>query len=150
VSSALQELLALDDQIGLTKFAGLSVDVIQQLPVYNFGSDRDERCVSPAEQHKVENRPICIPSSTASHHCTKCDSLCVICLDRFSCGQLLRVLPCRHEYHVSCVDRWLMVRNRKDHVCSNVAYWLVGLLVHATTCYYSLIKWLDEILLNLH
>jgi len=36
--------------------------------------------------------------------------ICVICLDQFTVGQIIRALPCCHEYHAKCVDRWLTVR----------------------------------------
>jgi len=32
---------------------------------------------------------------------------CVICLERFEEGDRLRVLPCSHLFHVSCIDKWL-------------------------------------------
>lgn len=33
---------------------------------------------------------------------------CPICTDDFVKGQDLRVLPCHHQFHVECVDPWLM------------------------------------------
>lgn len=34
---------------------------------------------------------------------------CVVCFSDFECRQLLRVLPCNHEFHAKCVDKWLKV-----------------------------------------
>jgi hypothetical protein len=33
--------------------------------------------------------------------------VCVICLEHFVDGDRLRILPCRHKFHVGCIDRWL-------------------------------------------
>lgn len=37
---------------------------------------------------------------------------CVICLEEFEDEAELRVLPCRHEYHVVCIDSWLTKRKK--------------------------------------
>lgn len=36
-------------------------------------------------------------------------SSCVVCMCDFELRQLLRVLPCSHEFHAKCVDKWLRV-----------------------------------------
>ncbi|GFN79937.1 RING finger protein 38 [Plakobranchus ocellatus] len=41
---------------------------------------------------------------------------CVVCMCEFEDRQLLRVLPCSHEFHVECVDEWLKA-NRTCPVC---------------------------------
>lgn len=35
---------------------------------------------------------------------------CAICLDEFTKGQVIRTLPCRHNFHCKCVDDWLIKR----------------------------------------
>lgn len=34
-----------------------------------------------------------------------------MCFSDFESRQLLRVLPCNHEFHAKCVDKWLKVRH---------------------------------------
>lgn len=34
---------------------------------------------------------------------------CVVCICDFEARQTLRVLPCSHEFHAKCVDKWLRV-----------------------------------------
>ncbi|XP_072043858.1 RING finger protein 215-like isoform X2 [Amphiura filiformis] len=41
---------------------------------------------------------------------------CAVCLDEFSPGQMLRVLPCYHQFHCKCVDSWL-IKKRTCPLC---------------------------------
>uniref|UniRef100_A0A8D9FB36 E3 ubiquitin-protein ligase RNF13 n=1 Tax=Cacopsylla melanoneura TaxID=428564 RepID=A0A8D9FB36_9HEMI len=42
---------------------------------------------------------------------------CVICQDNFKLGDMLRILPCSHAYHVKCIDVWLTEYKRVCPVC---------------------------------
>jgi hypothetical protein len=68
---------------------GAQAAAIQSLPTRAF--DRQ-----PSEQKAGEDAPSC-----------------AICMENFAFGEQLRKLPCRHEFHVACVDEWLKIR----HTC---------------------------------
>jgi hypothetical protein len=38
------------------------------------------------------------------------DNQCSICMEGFTEGDILRVLPCSHEFHSACVVHWLKIR----------------------------------------
>ena len=37
-----------------------------------------------------------------------CDYSCTVCLEDFRVGDQVRILPCLHSYHCSCIDTWLL------------------------------------------
>lgn len=48
----------------------------------------------------------------------------------FETRQLLRVLPCNHEFHAKCVDKWLKVRKDMQlWICCSVFKYVVLCLV---------------------
>lgn len=40
---------------------------------------------------------------------------CVVCMEDYKTGEQLKTLPCLHQYHKQCIDKWLKVRNKLLH-----------------------------------
>uniref|UniRef100_A0A8C4RHN5 RING-type domain-containing protein n=1 Tax=Erpetoichthys calabaricus TaxID=27687 RepID=A0A8C4RHN5_ERPCA len=49
--------------------------------------------------------------STRTFHGNDSLSTCRVCLATFIEGDILRSLPCSHEFHVGCVDQWLSMHS---------------------------------------
>lgn len=46
-----------------------------------------------------------LPVFTPTPECLLED--CIICMGKFQAQDLIRLLPCFHKFHVSCIDTWL-------------------------------------------
>ncbi|XP_067932684.1 uncharacterized protein [Watersipora subatra] len=47
-------------------------------------------------------------------------SSCAICLERYSIGEDMRMLPCSHEYHRKCIDKWLAEHSTCPCCCGDI------------------------------
>lgn len=83
-----EALLNLAEQLGEAKPRGLAKLEIEQLVSYKFN----------AETHQGDQ------------------TSCVVCMCDFEARQMLRVLPCSHEFHAKCIDKWLR-SNRTCPIC---------------------------------
>ncbi|XP_066277252.1 E3 ubiquitin-protein ligase RNF38-like [Branchiostoma lanceolatum] len=83
-----EALLNLAERLGEAKPRGMSKAKIEDLPSYRYNPDN----------HQSQQ------------------TLCVVCMCDFENRQLLRVLPCNHEFHAKCVDKWLK-SNRTCPIC---------------------------------
>lgn len=83
-----EALLTLAERLGEAKPRGLPSHQIHMLPSYKFRASR-----SGGGQ-----------------------TSCVVCMAEFEARQTLRVLPCAHEFHAKCVDKWLR-SNRTCPIC---------------------------------
>mmetsp|Transcript_17070 Transcript_17070/g.35536 ORF Transcript_17070/g.35536 Transcript_17070/m.35536 type:complete len:309 (-) Transcript_17070:148-1074(-) len=86
---------------------GASQGTIDRLPSYSFkGRTADEAKL--LDDCNYSSKPMDGRSETAES--------CSICLLHFHEGQEVRILPCLHQFHSACVDRWL-VQQAKCPVC---------------------------------
>ncbi|XP_070541097.1 E3 ubiquitin-protein ligase RNF38-like isoform X2 [Ptychodera flava] len=85
-----EALLNLAERLGEAKPRGLTKADIEQLPSYRYNPD--------------------------THQSLSDQTCCVVCMCDFEQRQLLRVLPCSHEFHTKCVDKWLKT-NRTCPIC---------------------------------
>ncbi|XP_061359376.1 uncharacterized protein LOC133303476 [Gastrolobium bilobum] len=60
----------------------------------------------PAPESIVDSLPLKSHKKVDAHGNTDAEQ-CYICLDEYEEGEQIRLLPCNHEYHMSCVDKWL-------------------------------------------
>eukprot|EP00668_Euglena_longa_P045214 GGOE01060849.1.p1 GENE.GGOE01060849.1~~GGOE01060849.1.p1 ORF type:complete len:290 (+),score=63.92 GGOE01060849.1:898-1767(+) len=84
-----EQLLRLEEQLGIVS-RGASVEQIDALPTTVAQSRHSAAAEAP--------------------------HTCAVCLEEFDTGQSLRTLPCLHQFHRECVDRWLGM-NRCCPVC---------------------------------
>ncbi|KAI9591349.1 hypothetical protein BDF19DRAFT_272680 [Syncephalis fuscata] len=74
-----------------------------------------------AAEEQVRQIPMVLHSSAEAQTIEDFPTRCPVCLEDFVDDERLRLLPCRHRFHVDCVDRWLVTQRRLCPVCKQDA-----------------------------
>lgn len=87
----------------------MSEDEINALPVHKYkvtGLESDllakKQASSSASSEKHKQQDISISVGSSDDELT-----CSVCLEQVNVGELIRSLPCMHQYHANCIDPWL-------------------------------------------
>eukprot|EP00931_Biecheleriopsis_adriatica_P040270 TRINITY_DN23071_c0_g1_i2.p1 TRINITY_DN23071_c0_g1~~TRINITY_DN23071_c0_g1_i2.p1 ORF type:complete len:380 (-),score=52.59 TRINITY_DN23071_c0_g1_i2:47-1186(-) len=97
--------------------AGLSESQLAVLPQSVFGDIESQEGLRADDEDASSNTPACSttclsqlhsPADAANGgHDSEDNGCCSICLEPFCKGQNVRLLPCKHLFHLTCVDGWL-------------------------------------------
>lgn len=90
-------------------------DIDQDNAPYNPATN-----LSEAQRTAVETVIQRLPIFTLKAVPTDCTD-CPICLEEFHVGQGVRGLPCAHNFHVACIDKWLRL-NAKCPRCRCIVF----------------------------
>ncbi|KAJ8754317.1 hypothetical protein K2173_002768 [Erythroxylum novogranatense] len=72
----------------------------------------------PAPNEVVESLPLKLYlKSQSQKHQNEEAAQCYICLVEYDEGDCMRVLPCHHEFHRTCIDKWLKEIHRVCPLC---------------------------------
>jgi len=74
-----------------------------------YPTRRSPRVAESASRARKAPIPRRLEESTATmiYAGSDCAPECSVCMEVFESGQELRMLPCMHRYHRSCIDKWL-------------------------------------------
>jgi len=100
-----EQLLSLAERLGDVKQQGLTKSQIDKLESYYYSSDTEEEKMSIDSQEK--------PNEKKEDETKK---MCVICISEWKNNQHIRKLPCKHEFHSKCIDKWLK-QKRSCPIC---------------------------------
>lgn len=76
---------------------------------YSSNSREVNSSLTSDEQMKIAQRMGLIQHlPSGSYDGSKKNRECVICMNEFVVGDMVRYLPCLHIYHTLCIDDWLM------------------------------------------
>ncbi|EDO41758.1 predicted protein, partial [Nematostella vectensis] len=79
---------------------------------YVHARDKTEKRLSSAAKKAIAK----LPTRTVKKDEEEEIDSCPVCLDGYKSGEVIRILPCNHEYHKLCIDPWL-VEHRTCPMC---------------------------------
>lgn len=93
----------LAESLGEAVPRGLERHEINRLPTRKYSGASTNGANGSSTRSRRMHSDSCNPQSSHKE--------CQVCLSEYLNGEQLRVLPCIHEFHSACIDRWLKSNN---------------------------------------
>ncbi|KAE8673776.1 E3 ubiquitin-protein ligase SDIR1 [Hibiscus syriacus] len=90
--------------------ASMSEEEINALPVFKYKASAPQRNDSSIQQASSSNSPQKRQDSVnliSIKKGSEDELTCSVCLEQVNVGDLIRSLPCLHQFHANCIDPWL-------------------------------------------
>lgn len=96
---------------GVTFLPPRNTEILGEIEIEPFDGDwidNERRSIEPKmlSKDEIQKLPKYIVTKETMKDFTDGER-CVVCMSDFDVGEDLRILPCAHEFHASCVDKWL-------------------------------------------
>ncbi|KAH8551097.1 hypothetical protein BGW37DRAFT_494807 [Umbelopsis sp. PMI_123] len=113
LDTSYEGLWRLSEQIGYERERGLSNEARKNLKVITW------RQHSALKLQNVVNKTTSKGKEKAKQNSQMVEQRCSICLDAYKSVDQLWVLPCHHEFHKDCVNRWFDT-SQKCPICRHI------------------------------
>eukprot|EP00257_Ricinus_communis_P017139 XP_015575512.1 E3 ubiquitin-protein ligase SDIR1 isoform X1 [Ricinus communis] len=89
----------------------MSEEEINALPVHKYKVPRSENACTSQQQASSSSAPTEMTQDSRKSEGTvkalEDELTCSICLEQVNKGEIVRSLPCLHQFHTNCIDPWL-------------------------------------------
>ncbi|KAH8859162.1 RING finger protein 44 [Schistosoma japonicum] len=104
-AASVDTLLHLAVQLESNNGRGISKDELESLPIRLYTLKSPNRLPDDKQKSSFDETQ----TTNAQNYLSECDR-CMICLDDYVESQQIRQMRCLHEFHASCVDKWLKTK----------------------------------------
>jgi len=93
-------------------------NIASRMPLINYRSDNESDAKATNNRLRTSTEPYqALNNSNGNVQRQVHNENCAICLDDFVEGSRIKVLPCKHGFHATCIDPWLNERSDLCPIC---------------------------------
>lgn len=98
---------------------GFNYESLSQLKDVKKGVTIEDLLIFTELKVYNESNEICEKNKGRASEWKRIENVCVICQDNIEIESIIRVLQCKHLFHVNCIDRWFC-ENKKCPLCKKM------------------------------